>query len=70
MVVHTCHLSCTGSINRRIDVQISLGKEVRPCSKNKNKAKRAGGVIKAVEHLLSKCKALSSNPSTTKKKKE
>jgi hypothetical protein len=27
---------------------------------------RAGGVAQVVEHLLSKCEALSSNPSTTK----
>jgi hypothetical protein len=31
---------------------------------------RAGGVAQAVECLLSKYKALSSNPSTKKKKKE
>jgi hypothetical protein len=31
----------------------------------------AGGVAQAIEHLLTKCEALSSNPSThTKKKKE
>jgi hypothetical protein len=29
---------------------------------------RAGGVAQAVEHLSSKCKALSSNPSRAKKK--
>jgi hypothetical protein len=34
------------------------------------KAKRAGGFTQVTEHLLSKCKALSSNPSTTKKKKK
>jgi hypothetical protein len=30
---------------------------------------RAGGVTQVVEHLPSKCEALSSNPITTKKKK-
>jgi hypothetical protein len=30
----------------------------------------AGGVIQVVEHLPSKCEALSSNPSTKKKRKE
>jgi hypothetical protein len=34
------------------------------------KAKRSGGMIQAVEHLPSKLKTLSSNPSTTKKRKE
>jgi hypothetical protein len=31
--------------------------------------KRAGGVARVAEHLLSKCEALSSNPSANKKKK-
>jgi hypothetical protein len=34
------------------------------------RAKRAGGVAQVVEYLLSKCEALSSNPSTEKKKKK
>jgi hypothetical protein len=34
------------------------------------RAKRAGAVTKVVEHLPSKHKALSSNPSTVKKKKK
>jgi hypothetical protein len=34
------------------------------------KAKRAGGMAQVVEHLHSKCKALSSNPSITKTQKE
>jgi hypothetical protein len=29
-----------------------------------------GGVVQAIEHLLCKCKALSSNPSPAKKKKK
>jgi hypothetical protein len=38
--------------------------------KKKNlKAKRAGGVTQVVQCLPSKCKALSSNPKTTKKRK-
>jgi hypothetical protein len=31
---------------------------------------RAGGVAQVVEHLLSNCEALSSNPSMVKKKKQ
>jgi hypothetical protein len=34
----------------------------------KNKATRTGGMIQVIEHLPSKCRTLSSNPSTTKKK--
>jgi hypothetical protein len=33
----------------------------------KNTSWKFGGVTQAVEHLPSKCEALSSNPSTTKK---
>jgi hypothetical protein len=35
-----------------------------------NKRKRAGGMAQVVELLPSKCEALSSNPSTTEKKKK
>jgi hypothetical protein len=38
--------------------------------KNDPTHKRAGGVVQAVEHLPIKCEALSSNPSTDKKKKK
>jgi hypothetical protein len=34
------------------------------------KAKRAGGMAQVVEQLPRKCKTLSSNPSTNKKKKD
>jgi hypothetical protein len=33
------------------------------------RAKWAGGVAQSIEYLLCKCKALSSNPTPTKKKK-
>jgi hypothetical protein len=42
---------------------------MRPLSKI-TRAKRAGGMAQAVEHLPSKCDTLSSNPRTTKKKKK
>jgi hypothetical protein len=57
-----------GIINRRVVVQAGLGTSMRPYLKI-SKAKRAGGMPQAVECLLSKCKALSSNISTVKKKK-
>jgi hypothetical protein len=41
-----------------------------PISKKITRAKWAGGMVQAVEHLLCNCEALSSNPSTTKKKKK
>jgi hypothetical protein len=48
--------------------QSSLGYKHNPISKI-NKAKRAGGMAQVVESLPSKFRAMSSNPSTTKKKK-
>jgi hypothetical protein len=67
VVVHTCHLSCGESINRRITVQAGPSKNARPCLKNKTK--KHGGVAQMIEHL-SKHKALSSNFSTAKKEKK
>jgi hypothetical protein len=52
----------------RIMVQTSLGKKRDPHLQN-NQSKRAGGVAQVVEHLPSKCKALSSNPKTKKSKR-
>jgi hypothetical protein len=51
-------------------VRARLSKNVRPYSKNKIKAKRAGGVAQVVECLTSKRKALSSNPTISRKKKK
>jgi hypothetical protein len=39
----------------------SLGKKMRPCLPI-TRAKRAGGLVQAVEHLPGKCEALSSVP--------
>jgi hypothetical protein len=52
----------------RIAVQGQLRQIVHetPISKI-TRAKRTGGITKAVEHLLCKCEALNSNPSPTKK---
>jgi hypothetical protein len=36
----------------------------------KTNAKRTGGLAQVIEHLISKCKGLSSNPSTSKNKKK
>jgi hypothetical protein len=40
---------------------------MRPYLKNDLKVKRTTGVVQMIEHLPTKHKALSSNPSTTKK---
>jgi hypothetical protein len=45
----------------------NLGKNTRPCLKNKAKWVRSQDQV--IEHLPSEHKALSSNPSTTKEKK-
>jgi hypothetical protein len=68
MIVHACYPSYKGSLRKRITVQADLGINTRPYLKN-NKTKRAGGVTQVVEYLPSKCKVLSSNPSTKKKGK-
>jgi hypothetical protein len=46
------------------------GQKHKPLPEKQTKAKRAKGVAQVLEHLPSKLKALSSNPSATKKKKE
>jgi hypothetical protein len=42
----------------------------RPVTTLKAIQKRAGRMVQVAEHLLSKCKVLSSNVRTTKKKKK
>jgi hypothetical protein len=55
---------------RRITVQNqSIQKFVRPYLEKNHHKSRAGGVTQMVEFLPSKLEALSSNPSTRKKKK-
>jgi hypothetical protein len=49
---------------------LALGKSTRPYVKNKLNQKRAGGMTQVAKYLPSKCKALSSNPSTPKKQKK
>jgi hypothetical protein len=50
-------------------VHAGLGKKQDPSSKI-TRAKRAGGMTQAIEHLARKCEALSSNPSITEERKE
>jgi hypothetical protein len=62
VVVHASHPSYGQKENR-----IGLGKKQDPISKI-SRAKNAGGVTQAVEHLPSKCKVLSSYLNTAQKK--
>jgi hypothetical protein len=55
MVSHACYPNNTGSRNRRIMIQVGLGKVRDPISKI-TRAKWAGGVAQVVEHLLHKHK--------------
>jgi hypothetical protein len=65
VVNYTCHHSCEGSLNRRSDVQASQSIYPRPYLKIA-KAKKAGGVVQVIQHLLRKCDVvLSSKDSIT-----
>jgi hypothetical protein len=62
-------LATLGSINRRIIVQAGQGINIGVylcCAK----AQTIGSMAEVIGHLLSKCKDLSSNYSTAKKKKK
>jgi hypothetical protein len=61
-------LAMQGSTSRKNEIQVGLGLKQDAISKI-TKAK-SWGVAQVVEHLPSKCKALSSSPSTEKKKKK
>jgi hypothetical protein len=50
-------------------LKLDPGKTVRPYLKNKLNLKGLKGMAQVVEHLPSKCNALSSKPSATKEKK-
>jgi hypothetical protein len=68
LVVYACHPSYKGGIGIRIAVQ------GRPCAKNKTLSEKLPesrkGWSQVAEHLPGKHKALSSNTSTAKKKRE
>jgi hypothetical protein len=52
-----------------LNLMPARGKSARPYQKQITKAKRTKGVTQVVEPLPSNCKALCSNPSTAKKRK-
>jgi hypothetical protein len=67
MVAQDCYLSYLGGRCRRgFWLKAALGKTKRPYQKQA-KAQRPGDMAREVEHLPSKCTALSSIPSTAKK---
>jgi hypothetical protein len=55
---------------RRITVKAGPGKNYETLSEKQLKAKKARGVAQVVEDLTSRHKALSSSPSTAKRKKK
>jgi hypothetical protein len=69
MVMHACTFSYSGSIGRRIIVQGQTWEKTQdPIQKIAKTKNGTTGMIQVVEHLPSKFKDLSSNPSTAKKK--
>jgi hypothetical protein len=67
VVVCTCHPSDGRKTEVRPWFRFAWQK-VRPYPQN-NQSKKSGGVVQVLEHLSSKCEALSSNPSTEKAKR-
>jgi hypothetical protein len=69
-VTHDSNASYEGGRDQKDRVQSQPGQIVLQAlfQKNPSQKKRAGGVTHGAEHLPSKCEALSSNPSTKKKK--
>jgi hypothetical protein len=63
----SCHSTYCRSINRKIVVRAILGKKQDP-SLRITRVIRARGMTQAIVHLPSKYEALSSNPSSIKKK--
>jgi hypothetical protein len=53
-------LSYTGSVNRRVILQASVGINLRSYLKKIPKSKRAGGMAQVVGGLPNKCEGLSS----------
>jgi hypothetical protein len=71
VVAHACYSSYIGSVNRRIMLQAGSGINARLYLKKLYlKAQRAGGMAQMLACLPDKCKVLSSNPGTAKKKKK
>jgi hypothetical protein len=74
LVVQACNPSTWRWRQEDPNLEVTLGYMVRPClkkTKKQNKTKAwAAGLAQVIEHLPSKGKALSSNPSTAGKKKK
>jgi hypothetical protein len=70
LVVHICNPSYREAENGRTAVRSQLRQIVQETPSPKLPEKKTGGVAQAVEHMLCECKTLSSNPTSTKKKKK
>jgi hypothetical protein len=68
-MVHSCNPSSVGGIDRMIVLQDGASQKVHNPIWKVSKAKRVGG-FQVVEHLPSKAKDLSSNPSTSKQERK
>jgi hypothetical protein len=69
MVVQACHSSYTGNKGRRISLQ-TVRYNIQDPTRKIIQAKRIGEIAQVVECLPSKLKALCSNPSSAKNKKQ
>jgi hypothetical protein len=69
-VAHTCNPSYSGGRDQEdgSSKPSQANGSQDPILKKYSTQKWAGGVVQIVEHLPNKCEALSSNPSTEKKK--
>jgi hypothetical protein len=67
VVAHACHPCYEGSVNRRVTIQAGPGINAKPYFKN-NQRKRVRDMLQGPQHLFSK--ALSPNPSNSKKKEK
>jgi hypothetical protein len=68
-VAHICHPKLQGKLKFRGSRSAWAKKKKRPNLHNNQSKKGIGDVVQVADHLHSKYKALSSNPSTTKKEK-
>jgi hypothetical protein len=68
MVAHACGPSYLGVWGRRIVIWGKPRQLAGDLSEKQTKSKKTGGMTKVIEHLLPKCMALSSIPSTITKK--
>jgi hypothetical protein len=69
VVVHVCHPTYGSNVKTKVQIGRSWSRTSRAKSENllQNNQNKTGGLAQAIQHLPSKCEALSSKHSTTKK---